>query len=141
MTKNQTIPHPVIIEDDVVDITAAFLASEGWNVTSSCHGTKQGIDIDAERNYRRLVIEAKGSIAKIPSAKIPWFTQHRTTQSLVAAIDKAACAMYTDPNASRAIAIPDNPFYRKAITPRRPSMSNNDIRIIWVTKDGATWDA
>jgi hypothetical protein len=127
-----------ITENTVVDLTAELLTSEGWTVTSFCHGRARGHDVVAERNFRRIVIEAKGSIADKPDATA--FNANKTRSSVDAAHAKASRAMTSDPDACRAIALPDTPLYRRYTDSLRDSLTNNDIRVIWVTTAGANWE-
>lgn len=53
-------------EGNVVDAIACFLAQDGWTIVSKAdtHSKERGVDIQASREGRMLLLEAKGYPSK-----------------------------------------------------------------------------
>jgi hypothetical protein len=130
-----------LTENDVVASAAELLASQGWRIVSTATTDQRGWDIVAERDFRRLLVEAKGAIAVKPKVPGRAFSSNQVRQSLEAGLFKIASALTEQPNAVRALAVPDTIGYRKHIAKIEPILFMADIHVIWVDVDGlATWD-
>lgn len=50
----------MLLEDEVVDAVVAFIVAKGWTIKSTAHANELGDDIDALKDGKRLLVEAKG---------------------------------------------------------------------------------
>jgi len=89
-----------LTEDDVRDAVKRLLESQGYTVTVRW-GRDRGIDIEANHEKERLVLEAEGESRQGPQQR-NYFTN---------AIGELVERM-TDPPAKYGLALPDNPQFR-----------------------------
>ena len=92
----------------------SFLQDEGWHVTVAW-GRDRGIDIEAFKQGRHLVIEAKGD-ASSPQQQANYF---------LGALGDLAQRM-ADPQAIYALALPDNERFR-GLVGRLPSLARDRL--------------
>ena len=88
-------------EEDIKHILANFLISEGWNIKVAW-GHQQGIDIDAQKNEKRWIIEVKGPGSRQPM-RVNYF---------ISILGETLQRM-NDTTARYSIALPDIEQYRK----------------------------
>lgn len=115
-----------ISEDDVKRAVKERLEKAGWECNVAWGGA-HGIDIDAHRNGRRWIIEAKGSGKSNPQ-RVNYF---------VGALGELL-QRTNDPNADYGIALPDVDQYRK-LWDRLPSLAKRRMRLsaLFVAEDGS----
>ncbi|NRZ29578.1 Holliday junction resolvase [Clostridium beijerinckii] len=56
-------------ENEVINKAIEKLESIGFNIISQCNTKQQGIDIEAEKNGIKLLIEAKGATSSMEGSK------------------------------------------------------------------------
>jgi Holliday junction resolvase-like predicted endonuclease len=136
-------------EGNVQDAIVAHLASEGWTIVSAADTASQarGIDIIAERDRRRFLIEVKGypgtTYARGEKAGQPKPTQP-TLQAkhwLSDALLKTMRTREKHPEAQVAIGLPDMPRYRTLLCEIAGSLVALDVHVLLVHDDRTvtTW--
>ena len=126
-----------LTEDETVVILMRYLESKGYEIESFCTGHKRGIDIVAEKEKRKLLIEVKGAKANHNSKikKRPYFDSGQIKDHFGKAIVKAL-EMKTDfPDSNIAIAHPDDELIRKHISKSIRHLQRLDIKHFWVSRD------
>lgn len=126
------VPHADgISEDDVKRAVKDKLERDGWECHVAWGGT-HGIDIDAHRDGRRWVIEAKGSGKSNP----------QRANYFVGALGELM-QRTSDPSADYGIALPDLDQFRR-LWERLPALAKRRMRLsaLFVAEDGSvTQDA
>ena len=103
-------------EDDVKSKLRAWLEAEGWRV-SVRWGRRHGIDLDAERDGQRWIIEAKGC-GSLDAMRVNYFL----------AILGEILQRMEDPDARYSIALPDMKQFR-GLWSRLPAVAKSRTRI------------
>lgn len=114
-----------ITEDEVKEAVRAHLAAEGFDVEVAW-GHVTGIDVDARHpDGRRYVIEAKAEVGTSGAQQHNYF---------VGMLGELVQRM-SDPEATYAIALPDNRQYR-GLVDRLPTMAKERLRlgVFWVDR-------
>jgi hypothetical protein len=128
VTPDSVLPDATdsMTEDQVKAAVAEWLQGGGWTVTVRW-GHERGIDIEAFRDGRRWIIEAKGCGSRQPM-RVNYF---------IAMLGETLQRM-NDPHASYSIALPDMPQYR-GLWERLPRLAKErtTITMIFVREDGS----
>ena len=131
-------------EDELMDenfvVAAAIRALEtaGWTIRSHAMTNQTGVDIVAERDGRRLYVEAKGVTSSVRSSN-RYGKLHTSGQmfiSTAAALLKAAEMRCEFPDALIAIALPAHVGMHARIERIIPVLERAEIGVIWVESDG-----
>jgi hypothetical protein len=125
-------------EDEVVLRLKSFLEEQGWSVDSRyCLGFTHGIDIEAHKGNQILMVEAKGARANDSAAsrRREHFDSGQIKTHFGKAIVKILEDKFRNPNASFAIAHPDDTSIKKAIGHLIPFLKPLGIRHYWVSAD------
>ncbi len=93
-------PAGLLSEDEVKAALVAYLEARGYSVTVAW-GRERGVDLEARRGEQRLLVEAKGEVAR-GAQQVNYF---------LGALGELVQRM-ADPTAIYALALPDNPQYR-----------------------------
>jgi hypothetical protein len=114
-----------LTEDQVKQAVETHLEAQGWTVTVAW-GRERGIDIDAIKRRERLVVEAKGEVAKGGAQQVNYF---------LGALGELMQRM-DDPNARYGLALPGNQQYR-GLMERLPVYGKErlGLMVFWVTRD------
>ena len=101
--QNITTPKKttVLQEEEIKHVLSEYLVSNGWNVKVAW-GHQQGIDIEADKNGKRWVIEVKG----------PGSRQQMRVNYFISILGETLQRM-NDINARYSIALPDLEQYRR----------------------------
>ena len=112
-------------ENEVVDCVAAWLTRSGAEVVSTAKGRRRGDDVAASLpNGSRLFVECKGSVGDDwKCAAMAVFGAIKDTEEL-------------RPDATHAIAVPDDESYRRTIGRLDGFFVRQRIVVIWVQADG-----
>ena len=112
-------------EEEIKHVLANYLVSNGWTVKVAW-GHQQGIDIDAEKNGKRWIIEVKG----------PGSRQQMRVNYFISILGEALQRM-NDINARYSIALPDLEQYRR-LWNKLPSLAKErtTIDLILVDENG-----
>ncbi len=134
--KKQTVTK--MTEDDVVLALRKWLERDSWSV-NVCTGMMRGIDVDATKGKKRLLIEAKG--AKRNSALKHTtrlkFDQGQIRVNLGVAMVKCLEMKRDHPDAQVGIAQPDDPDIRRCIDSLVPKLADLNIKHYWVKPNGS----
>jgi len=136
-------------EGNVQSRVATYLAATGWSIirVADTAQRERGVDIIADRDGRRLLVEVKGwpssTYARGEHAGQPKPTQpglqatHWFAEGLTTLIRRG-----TEPGARLALALPGMPRYRTLLAEAGWALDRLDIRVYLVTADGAveTWE-
>ena len=104
-------------EDQIKHMLKDHLTSKGWIIRGIAWGKKPGIDIEAEREGQRWLIEVKGIGAR-PQMRANYF---------LGVLGELLCRM-NDPDAKYSIAVPDVPQFRN-LWRRFPAEAKSRTRI------------
>tara|TARA_B110000046_G_scaffold144838_1_gene151957 strand:- start:150 stop:569 length:420 start_codon:yes stop_codon:yes gene_type:complete len=128
-----------LTEDETVELLMKFLKSDGYEILDYCKGHKRGIDITAEKNSRKLLIEVKGARANHNSKikKRPYFDSGQIKDHFGKAIIKSLELKTDYPESDIAIAHPDDDMIREHIKKSVKHLKNFEIIHFWVSKDGS----
>lgn len=124
-------------ENDVVSAVRADLERHGWRIVSFCTTAQTGVDIEATKESRTLLIEAKGITSSVTTSKRYGQIQTGTQIfiQIAAALLKTVELRQEHDGASVAMAIPDHPVMRKRIAKIDKMLDLLSIGIIWVGDD------
>lgn len=123
--KNQSAESPFLSEDDVKRAIQAYLIRDGWKCVVKW-GQEHGTDIDATRDARRWIIEAKGQGLR-SEMRVNYF---------LGALGETLQRM-SEPEAKYSIAVPDIQQFRR-LWERLPKLakSRTGITALFVGVDG-----
>lgn len=128
----------MLTENAVVDAVAAYLEKRGWRIISKCTTMQTGIDIVAERDQRRMLVEAKGLTSASTSSKNfgrPFYQQQKNIY--VASAVMTACELRSrEPKAEICLAFADDRVYRNRIAAVQPALSQLSVSLLWVDMEG-----
>lgn len=130
-------PEQLLTEDEVVAAVRGHLQGAGWVIKTWALATEHGDDIVAEREGRRLIVEAKGegsSKTGRPRFGNP-FTRSQVGSHVPRAIYKALHALAE--NAEAGVAFPDTPLHRAFVGAVQPVTSQLGISVFWVDRTGS----
>jgi|TARA_B110000977_G_C10926757_1_gene435415 hypothetical protein len=127
-----------LTEDETVELLMDFLKSDGYKILDYCKGHKRGIDITAERNNRKLLIEVKGARANHNSKikKRPYFDSGQIKDHFGKAIVKSLEVKSDYPDCDIAIAHPEDDLIKKHINKSVQHLKKLEIFHFWVSKNG-----
>ena len=127
-----------LTEDETVELLMVFLKSDGYKILDYCNGHKRGIDITAERNNRKLLIEVKGARANHNSKikKRPYFDSGQIKDHFGKAIVKSLEVKSDYPDCDIAIAHPEDDLIKKHINKSVQHLKKLEIFHFWVSKNG-----
>lgn len=127
-----------LTEDETVELLMVFLKSDGYKILDYCKGHKRGIDITAERNNRKLLIEVKGARANHNSKikKRPYFDSGQIKDHFGKAIVKSLEVKSDYPDCDIAIAHPEDDLIKKHINKSVQHLKKLEIFHFWVSKNG-----
>ena len=127
-----------LTEDETVELLMDFLKSDGYKILDYCKGHKRGIDITAERNNRKLLIEVKGARANHNSKikKRPYFDSGQIKDHFGKAIVKSLEVKSDFPDCDIAIAHPEDDLIKKHINKSVQHLKKLEIFHFWVSKNG-----
>lgn len=126
------IENLMITENDVVDCVISYLEEIGFSIESRCNTNEKGIDIVAERNSRRLLIEVKGSTtSKDTSRKGHPFSRNQINNHISRAVFKALQMKESEEDAVVAIALPYTKAHLKVAKTIERTLKYLEILTIW----------
>lgn len=128
-----------LTEDETVELLMIYLKSEGYKILDYCKGHRRGIDITAEKNNRKLLIEVKGARANHNSKikKRSYFDSGQIKDHFGKAIVKSLELKSDNPDCDIAIAHPDDELIKKHLDKSIKHLKQLDIIHFWVSKDGS----
>jgi len=128
-----------LTEDETVELLMIYLKSEGYKILDYCKGHRRGIDITAEKNNRKLLIEVKGARANHNSKikKRSYFDSGQIKDHFGKAIVKSLEVKSDNPDCDIAIAHPDDELIKKHLDKSIKHLNQLDIIHFWVSKNGS----
>jgi len=121
----RTAPLSFVTEDEVKTAVGDYLKARGWTVEIAW-GRSHGIDIEAFRDGRRLILEAKGDCASQP----------QQTNYFLGATGELAQRM-SDPGATYGLALPDSRTFRGLVS-RLPALTRERlVQVVYFVKPAA----
>lgn len=129
-------PDLLLTEDEVVAAVREHLSEAGWEIRAWALATEQGDDIVAEKEGRRLIIEAKGEgSSKSHTARFgSSFTSNQVNNHVSRAVYRALRTLAEGSGAG--VAFPDGPLHRNAMGAVLPVTSKLGISVFWVNRLG-----
>lgn len=126
-----------LTEDEVVRILSDKLQMEGWKIVNQCFGQTRGNDIEAVKDGRILIVEAKGAKSNdySPTKKRESFDSGQIKTHFGKAMVKIMTEIEKNPNHLYAIAHPDDELIRKTIGKIIPQLEKLNIKHYWIKKD------
>lgn len=127
----------MLTENQVVDVTCAWLQNQGWEIESFRHGTSQGHDIFATKPVgQSLAVECKG--AKSPKSGKPFGSQYLWTCVSSAFFSTARNVARHSPGQLYAMALPSTVDYRERVDGLKAFCERNGVYVFWVEVHGVT---
>ena len=121
-------------ENDVVDRACAQLVQGGHRIVQRLTTTQRGIDIIAEKDGVRLLVEAKGSTSSRAGSE-----RHGKPYAQSQVFDRVSKGFYTaatlrtkNPKARVALAFPDEPWFRGYVKAIDGPLARLEVEVIWV---------
>jgi hypothetical protein len=123
-----------LTEDMVIDYLSKWLQKNGWKILEQSKGHVHGIDLKASRGNEVLIVEAKGSSGNPQShvTKRIKFDCGQIKTHFGKALVKTLEERPANPNATFAIAQPDNNDIRKCLQNVIHEVKKFGIKIFWV---------
>jgi hypothetical protein len=136
-------------EGNVVEAIACFLARGGWTIVSKAdtHSKERGVDLQASKGGRTLLVEAKGYPSKnyrdprraneVKPTNPTNQAQHWYSHALL----KAMRLQTKHPDALVALGLPDFPRYRALFEETQGGLAKLGVAMVTVKSDGTveTW--
>ena len=136
-------------EGNVVEAIACFLAQEGWTIISKAdtHSKERGVDIQASKDGRALLLEAKGYPSKNyrdprRAAEVkPTNPTNQAQQWYSHALLKVMRLQTKHPEAVVALGFPEFPRYRALFEETRGGLAKLGVAMLTARADGTvtTW--
>ncbi|HVB81066.1 MAG TPA: hypothetical protein VNE82_14100 [Candidatus Binataceae bacterium] len=136
-------------EGNVVEAVAGFLTQNGWTIVckADTHSKERGVDIQASRDGRTLLLEAKGYLSKNyrdprRSGEVkPTNPTNQAQQWYSHALLKVMRLQAKHPEAVVALGFPDFPRYRALFEETRGGLARLGVAMLTVRADGtvSTW--
>lgn len=136
INKGARNPNLLLTEDEVIAAVREYLSEAGWDIRAWALATEQGDDIVAEKEGRRLIIEAKGEgSSKSHTARFgSSFSPSQVNNHVSRAVYRALRTIAGDSVAG--VAFPDGPLHRSAMGAIQPVTSKLGIAVFWVDRLG-----
>ncbi len=121
-------------ENDVIEYVKSHLDKQGYDKLRSCDTTQQGYDIVAEKDGKKLYVEAKGqtSSKQYSNRFNKEFTHSQKKGHVAKAIYKAMKTQTMEKNCEVAIAFPSTDIHIKLIKNVLPQLKKLGILIFIV---------
>jgi len=131
-------------EGNVVDALAQYLTSEGYRIEikANTHLKERGVDLQASRNGKTLLVEVKGYPSKNyrdprrAHEQKPTNPTNQAQQWYSHALLKALRLQTKNPNSTIAIAFPDFPRYQDLFAETRKGLERLGIAFLIIQKNG-----
>lgn len=126
----------MLTENDVVEAVRMTLEAEGWEIVSFSATHQRGPDIEARRDGKHLVVEAKGETSSKSKSK-RFGSPFHDGQVLV----HVSRAVYTalvaqeDGSTLAAIALPATQAHMVQVKRVEGTLRRLNIRVFWVAQD------
>jgi len=127
-----------LTENETVLLLKDYLEKSGWEIGDKyCLGCKHGIDIEASKGNKILLIEIKGARAgdDAPTKRREHFDSGQIKTHFGKALVKMLEEKAKNPKVGLAIAHPDDTDVRRAIGGVTPFLKNLGIKHFWVSRD------
>lgn len=126
----------MITENEVVDMVISKLQELDFKIISSCDTRTKGIDIVAEKNNRKILIEAKGGTTSKKSTKEGRpFDRNQAKTHISVAIFKLLQLKEQNKDALLAMALPYEKDHFEFISSIKTSIDELEIIIFWCDKE------
>lgn len=126
------IENLMVTENNVVDCVALHLEKIGFSIESKCNTMEKGIDIVAEKNRKRLLIEAKGATtSKDTSRKGQPFSRNQINNHVSRAVFKSLQMKESEEDSIVAIALPYTKAHVKVVKTVEKTLNSLEILTIW----------
>ncbi|MFL8712588.1 hypothetical protein Q3304_17590 [Clostridioides sp. GD02377] len=126
------IENLMITENEVVDCVVSYLEKIGFSIESRCNTMEKGIDIVAQKNNRKLLIEAKGATtSKDTSRKGHPFSSNQINNHVSRAVFKALQMKEYEEDAVVAIALPYTKTHVRVTKTVEKTLKSLEILTIW----------
>ncbi|ELC8401459.1 hypothetical protein QYB42_001552 [Clostridium perfringens] len=126
------IESVMLTENDVVDCVVSYLKSKEFIIDSMCNTMQKGIDIVANKNGKKILVEAKGATtSKDTNRKGKAFSRNQINSHISRAVFKALQMKEEQENAIIAIALPYTKNHLKIIKTVKKQLNLLDIIVIW----------
>lgn len=127
----------MLFEDKVIDAVIRYLKDKGYRILSRSDVTQQGYDLVAEKNGKKIYIEAKGQTSSKPGTKRygKEFNTGQKFDHVVKAVLKAIQALNQETGSESGIGLPNDPGHMKLVESILPSMKLIGLRIFLVDEN------
>ena len=128
----------MLTENDIIEKTSEYLQKQNYTIIQSLNTEEKGIDIIAEKNDKKLYIEAKGETSsKRTSVRFgKAFSKNQVKTHVAVAILAAMKQKELDKSCDVAIALPNNENHVELINSIKASLKKADIKVFIVDGSG-----
>ncbi len=119
-------------EDFVVKSLCTWLENQGYEIKRSCLGSSRGNDIEAVKNGKLLIVEAKGARGNLSTTKRAKFDSGQIKTHLGKALVKVLEQKGLHPRAKIGIAHPHDYYLMDVLATVRPEITRLGITMYWV---------
>jgi hypothetical protein len=125
-----------LTEDEVILILSEQLKNDGWQIINQCFGQSKGNDIEAVKDGKTLIVEAKGAKSNYysPTKKRDFFDSGQIKSHFGRALVKIMSDIEKNPDNLYAIAHPDDELIKKTIEKIIPQLEKLNIKHYWIKK-------
>lgn len=127
-----------LYENDVIDFVIQYLEANGFRILSSSDTYSRGYDIVAEKDGKKLYIEAKGQTSSKPGTSRygKEFNRNQKMDHVSKAIYSALKAKNQHTRAQVGIALPADEVHIELIEAVIPSLKQIGIQVFLVAENG-----
>lgn len=119
-------------EDFVVESLCKWLEKCNCKIISSCLGSTRGNDIEAAKDGKLLIVEAKGAKGNLSTTTRSKFDSGQIKTHFGKALVKVLEQRALNPSAQIAIAHPHDEYLMSVLATVRPEVSKLGIKMFWV---------
>lgn len=130
----------MLTENDVIGAVADYLRKSGYSIQQQLNTSQKGIDVEAKHPQKGLyLVEAKGATSSKPTSNRYGieFNSNQIKTHIGVALLKSFQTLQATPDATVAIALPNNHRHRNVISSMETPIRNSGIKILLVNSNGS----
>lgn len=127
----------MLFEDTVIDAVITHLKNKGYRIIQRSTASQHGYDLVAEKNGKKLYVEAKGQTSSKPGTKRygKEFHSGQKFDHVAKAVLKAIQALNQESGSESGIALPNDPGHARLVESVLLSMKQIGLKIFLVDEN------